>query len=166
MRNKALVQFMELRSIIALCKVNPVIHFLKDFIATGRKIVVFRSSHLIVDSIKSAFPDSVMVTGRQDFIQKQASVDVFQNRPEIQIIICSIKAAGVGITLTASSTVLFVEQPWTYADLVQCEDLVPRYRTEKQCYGIQRTRSGKYRPSYIQPHTEKKKHCQSDNRVL
>lgn len=122
MRNKALVQFMELRSLVALCKVDPVIDFVHDFVSTGRKIVIFCSSHAIVDTIKKAFPDSVMVTGRQDFVQKQAAVDVFQTRPEVQVIICSIKAAGVGITLTASSTVLFIEQPWTYADLVQCED--------------------------------------------
>lgn len=122
MRNKALVQFMELRSLVAICKVDPVIDFVRDFIATGKKIVLFCASHVIVNSIKHAFPDAVMVTGRQDFVAKQAAVDVFQNRPEIQIIICSIKAAGVGLTLTASSTVLFIEQPWTYADLVQCED--------------------------------------------
>lgn len=122
MRNKALVQFMELRSLVGICKVKPVIDFIKDFVATGKKIVVFCSSHSIVDSIKKAFPKAVMVTGRENYVQKQAAVDVFQNRPEIQVIICSIKAAGVGITLTASSTVLFIEQPWTYADLVQCED--------------------------------------------
>ena len=122
MRNKALVQFMELRGLVALCKLRPVIDFIRDFIQSGRKIVVFCASHSVVDSVKQAFPDAVLVTGRQDFMAKQAAVDVFQKRPEVKIIICSIKAAGVGLTLTASSTVLFIEQPWTYADLVQCED--------------------------------------------
>ena len=41
---------------------------------------------------------------------------------EHKIIICSIKSAGVGITLTASSRMCFVELPWHSADSTQCED--------------------------------------------
>ena len=57
---------------------------------------------------------------------KQAAVDAFQQREDVQLIICSIKAAGVGLTLTASSNVAFVELPWTYADCCQCEDRAHR----------------------------------------
>lgn len=42
------------------------------------------------------------------------------------LIVCSIKAAGVGLTLTASSNVAFVELPYTYADCCQCEDRAHR----------------------------------------
>jgi SWI/SNF-related matrix-associated actin-dependent regulator 1 of chromatin subfamily A len=53
---------------------------------------------------------------------KQANIDKFQNDENQQVIACSIKAAGVGITLTAASDVLFIEQGWNPADQDQAAD--------------------------------------------
>lgn len=68
-------------------------------------------------------------------MMKQAAVDAFQSG-KAQLIICSIKAAGVGLTLTASSNVAFVEFPWTYADCCQCEDRAHRIgqKDNVSCY--------------------------------
>ena len=41
-------------------------------------------------------------------VTRQKNIDSFQNEPDTKIILCSIKAAGVGITLTAASIVAFV----------------------------------------------------------
>ena len=51
---------------------------------------------------------------------------MLQKTSHTKLIICNIKAAGVGITLTASSRVAFIEYPWTYADCAQCEDRAHR----------------------------------------
>ena len=125
MRMQALVQFMTLRSIASYGKVAQAIDFIRVFLENGKPLIVFCSLHDIVDQLKKAFPKAVFVTGRDSPIMKQAAVDSFQNGSS-QLIICSIKAAGVGLTLTASSNVCFVEFPWTYADCCQCEDRAHR----------------------------------------
>ena len=126
MRGEVMVRINILRQISARGKVRDVIEFVKDFRENGKKIILFCSLHEVVDQLKRYFPTAVSVTGRDSQDEKQRAVDAFQNNPKADIIIYSIKAAGVGLTLTASSNVAFVEFPWTYADCCQCEDRAHR----------------------------------------
>ena len=126
LRGEVMVRINILRQIYARGKVRDVIEFVKDFRENGKKIILFCSLHEVVDQLKRYFPTAVSVTGRDSQDEKQRAVDSFQNNPKADIIICSIKAAGVGLTLTASSNVAFVEFPWTYADCCQCEDRAHR----------------------------------------
>lgn len=126
MRMEALVKFMTLRSLATKGKVAQAIDFIRTFLDSGKKLIVFCSLHEIVDELQRAFPSAVTVTGRDSAVNKQAAVDAFQNNPDVNLIICSIKAAGVGLTLTASSDVAFVELAWTYSDCCQCEDRAHR----------------------------------------
>lgn len=122
LRGEVMVRINILRQVSARGKVKAVIEFVQDFLETGQKIILFCSLHEVVDKLKSCFPNAVTVTGRDSQDEKQRAVDRFQNDPGTNVIICSIKAAGVGLTLTASSNVGFVEFPWTYADCEQAED--------------------------------------------
>lgn len=126
MRMEALVKFMTLRSLATRGKIAQAIDFIRTFLDSGKKLIVFCSLHEIVDELQKVFPRAVTVTGRDSAVSKQASVDAFQNNPNVQLIICSIKAAGVGLTLTAASDVAFIELAWTYADCCQCEDRAHR----------------------------------------
>jgi SWI/SNF-related matrix-associated actin-dependent regulator 1 of chromatin subfamily A len=126
MRMEALVRFMTLRSLATKGKIAQAVDFIRTFLDSGKKLIVFCSLHEIVDELQKIFPRAVTVTGRDSAVNKQASVDAFQNNPNVQLIICSIKAAGVGLTLTAASDVAFIELAWTYADCCQCEDRAHR----------------------------------------
>lgn len=126
MRMEALVRFMTLRQLATLGKVAQAIDFIRTFLDSGKKLIIFCSLHEVVDALVKAFPDAVTVTGRDSAVAKQSSVDAFQNNPQTKLIICSIKAAGVGLTLTASSSVAFLELPWTFCDCCQCEDRAHR----------------------------------------
>ena len=135
MRMEALVKFMTLRSLASKGKVKQATDFIRNFLANGKPLIVFCSLKEIVKALQKQFPDAVRVTGDDSLAEKQAAVDAFQSG-EAQLIICSIKAAGVGLTLTASSNVAFVEFPWTYADCCQCEDRAHRIgqKNNVNCY--------------------------------
>lgn len=135
MRMEALVKFMTLRSLASKGKVKQATDFIRNYLANGKPLIVFCSLKEIVKALQKQFPDAVRVTGDDSLAEKQAAVDAFQNG-EAQLIICSIKAAGVGLTLTASSNVAFVEFPWTYADCCQCEDRAHRIgqKNNVTCY--------------------------------
>jgi len=113
-----------LRHSIAKAKLPYVIDHIQSMIDSGvNKIVVFAHHHDVVDSIYSQFSNiAVKLDGRMSENKKDASVNFFQNDSNIKIFIGSIKAAGVGLTLTASSNVVFAELDWVPANLVQAED--------------------------------------------
>lgn len=136
LKGEVMVRIGILKDITARGKLKEVIDFVKDFRENGKKIILFCNLHEIVDRLMIAFPSAVCVTGRQNMQEKQASVDAFQKNSKTDVIICSIKAASAGITLTAASDVAFIELPWTYADCDQAESRAHRIgqKDSVNCY--------------------------------
>ena len=122
MRGEIMTKMMQLKQISSRGKMNEVREFVNEVLEAGEKLVLFCHLHEIVDECKRIWPDAVTITGRDSMQQRQAHIDAFQTKPNCNLIICNHRAAGVGLTLTASSRVAFIEYPWTYADCVQCED--------------------------------------------
>lgn len=126
LRGEIMVKIGICKNISARGKMNEVMEYIDEVVDAGEKIVVFIHQKEIALKLLSTYPKAVSVRGDDDMISRQKSVDSFQNDPKVQVIICSIKAAGVGLTLTASSRVAFVELPWHPADCDQCEDRTHR----------------------------------------
>ncbi|WP_051230320.1 DEAD/DEAH box helicase [Epilithonimonas caeni] len=122
LQSEVIVKITMLLQIAAKGKLEAAQEYIDEVLDSDQKIVVFCKHKAIVDELCKIYPQAVKVTGSENVEQKQNSVDMFQKNPKTNIIIGSHKAAGVGLTLTASSEVLFLELPWTFADLEQCED--------------------------------------------
>jgi SNF2 family DNA or RNA helicase len=88
--------------------------------------VVFTRHREIGDALLEAFPGAACATGRLDADGRAAEVDRFQADDACRLIVCSLDAAGVGLTMTAASNVAFVELGWTPAAHDQAEDRVHR----------------------------------------
>lgn len=135
-RGKMMVQMQKLRQIAARGKIAAAIEFIQDIMDSGEKLIVFAFLKEVVQAIKDVFPGSVTIIGDNTGQERQDAVDRFQNDPKCQLIICNYKSAGVGLTLTASSRVAFIEFPWTFADCEQAEDRAHRIgqKDSVNCY--------------------------------
>lgn len=135
-RGKVMVQMQKLRQIAARGKISAAVEFIGDIIDSGEKLIVFAFLKEVVWEIKKVFPDAVTIVGDNSSQERQDAVDRFQNDPKCQLIICNYKSAGVGLTLTASSRVAFIEFPWTFADCEQAEDRAHRIgqKDSVNCY--------------------------------
>lgn len=135
-RGKVMVQMQKLRQIAARGKISAAVEFIRDIMDSGEKLIVFAFLKEVVQAIKDVFPDAVTIVGGNSGQDRQTAVDRFQNDPACRLIICNYKSAGVGLTLTASSRVAFIEFPWTFADCEQAEDRAHRIgqKDSVNCY--------------------------------
>jgi len=117
-----LVRLEQLRQLAAKAKRAAVTEWIEDFAEYQKKLVVFGWHRNDVDWVADKFADGLKIQGGMSDSDKQAAVDRFQTSDEARVISCSIKAAGIGITLTAASDVLFIEQGWNPADMDQAAD--------------------------------------------
>jgi SNF2 family DNA or RNA helicase len=124
-----LVRIEKLKQLAAEGKMKAAIEWIHSFLETGEKIVIFGTHKTVIDSIKNEF-HCPTITGSDSVELRQKAVDQFQNDPDCRVIALNIKAGGVGLTLTASSNVVFLEQGWTPGEHDQAEDRCHRIGQE------------------------------------
>jgi len=109
-------------------KMKSVVDWSNTFLEeTNEKLVLFAHHKKAISVLKRRIPHkSVVVDGSVNSKDRQIAVNQFQKDPTTKVFIGNIRAAGVGITLTAASTLAFVELPWTPPELDQCSDRIHR----------------------------------------
>ena len=109
----------------AVAKAPVVAQHIRDAVDSGvGKVIVFAHHKDVVDILTTELADLgvVSITGSTPPALRQGIVDKFQTDAAVQVFVGNIAAAGVGITLTASSFVVFAELDWVPGNVSQAED--------------------------------------------
>jgi SWI/SNF-related matrix-associated actin-dependent regulator 1 of chromatin subfamily A len=103
-------------------KIQPAIEWIKEFLDSEEKLVVFTYHKEMSAALIKAFPDAAHIVQEDSQDERYLQSEKFQD-PNCQLIICSIKVAGLGLNnLKAASNILMTELWWTFGELRQCED--------------------------------------------
>jgi SWI/SNF-related matrix-associated actin-dependent regulator 1 of chromatin subfamily A len=111
-------------------KANPVAEYVLDWLSGSgtQKILVFAHHQDVMNTLEDAVEKKykgvghIRIDGTVPSSERAARVRKFQTNSQVRVAILSMTAAGVGLTLTAASSVLFAELHWTPGVLAQAED--------------------------------------------
>jgi len=109
-----LVKLNVLKQIIGKGKMKAAIDFIHNIIV-NEKLVVFTVHKDMTNLIAEHFNCS-KIDGTVKAEDRQKIVNDFQNNPETKLVVINIAAGREGLTLTAASKLVFLEQAWTPAE--------------------------------------------------
>jgi len=120
------IQFSKLtkvRQVIAKEKINATIELIESVLEQDKKVIIFTNFTNSLELILEKFGKiAVRVDGSCSQKERQFAVDQFQNNESIKVFVGNIKAAGVGLTLTAGEVVIMNDLSFLPSDHSQAED--------------------------------------------
>lgn len=126
-KDKVFHSFGNVRLQIAMAKLPIVLDFTDEILENTNKVVMFAWHRDVVDAIEKHYgPRCVKFYGGMSIDEKKEAENRFMSDPDVNVFIGNIQSAGVGLTLTASHTVVFVEMDWVPAMMQQAEDRLHR----------------------------------------
>jgi len=131
-----LVLMTQLRQAGSIAKTDSAIEFADEILGQGHSVVLFtdfvESAKIIAEKLADFGVE--LLTGEvvgnenvdgESIDRRQAMIDRFQNGTS-RVFVSTIRAGGVGITLTKSSYAILVDRPLTPGDTIQAEDRLHR----------------------------------------
>jgi len=108
------------KSEVLLTELDPII-------ASSSKVLIFSqyrtTLQMLQRMIERRFPNTVgrvpLYSGAANGRQRSAMVESFQTEPDVRIMLVSLRAGGVGLNLTAASTIYFYDTFWNPAVMEQ-----------------------------------------------
>jgi SWI/SNF-related matrix-associated actin-dependent regulator 1 of chromatin subfamily A len=121
------------RHAVALAKIPLACQYILEVLEEAEQLVVFvwhrDVAYTLRDCLEQSQISCVMATGDMSTEARHESVKAFQ-AGLARVFIGTIAAAGTGVTLTAASRVIFIEEAWQPGVVVQAEDRIHRIGQE------------------------------------
>lgn len=125
-RAEAIVKINVLKQIVARGKLKAAQAWIKNYFEeSDSKLVIFAWHTEIIETLCKEF-ECESITGDTSPEDRDRIVYDFQNKKDCKTLVCNIQAGGVGITLTAANTSLFLELGWNPGTMDQAEDRIHR----------------------------------------
>ena len=102
---------------------------LKELLQPGQKTVVFTQFVKMIKLVEQELEGLKVDTLHGGISNRGEVIDRFQE-VDTDVLLCSIGAGGVGITLTAANKVIFLDRSWSPATNLQAEDRLHRIGQE------------------------------------
>lgn len=109
-------------------KLDRMEEIVENCISNDEKVIIFSNWTQMTSVIfdKVAKYGCGVITGETADSNRQAIVNKFQSDDTLKVIVGTIGAMGTGLTLTAATTVIFVDEPWNKALFDQAVDRAHR----------------------------------------
>lgn len=112
-----------IRKETAVAKIPLVREHVTAILSEGHKVLLFCHHKEVAYALEKEFAgQTVVITGDTKLAARDKAVTDFQSNDKIRLFIGTIGAAGAGLTLTASSYVVFAELDWVPGSITQAED--------------------------------------------
>ena len=116
-------------------KLDRMEELVEEAVQNGKKVVIFSNwtqiTDIAYDRLLAKGFVGQMITGDTKDESRQLIVDAFQNSEYQDFIIGTIGAMGTGLTLTAGTVEIFMDEPWNRANKEQAEDRCHRVGTKE-----------------------------------
>ena len=112
-------------------KMDRMEELVEEAVQNGKKVVIFSNWTQMTDVIFNRVEKfgAVFISGQLEDRHRQGAVNRFQNDPSCNVIVGTIGAMGTGLTLTAGTVEIFMDEPWNRANKEQAEDRCHRVGT-------------------------------------
>ena len=112
-------------------KMDRLVEMVEEIAEVGEKCIVFSQWSTMTNVLKQKLKkfNPAYITGEVKSEERMDEIKRFQNDDDCKVIIGTVGAMGTGLTLTAASTVIFLDEPWNRALKDQAEDRAHRIGT-------------------------------------
>ena len=119
-------------SIQESAKFDRTLELVEEAVSNGNKVVIFSNWIQVINPLIELLQkyQPAVITGEIKDNERQAMIYNFQNDPSCKVCIGSTSAMGTGITLTAGTVEIFLDEPWNKAIKEQAVDRCHRIGTK------------------------------------